>query len=204
VSYYTKGACVALCLDLSLRASGATTLDDVMRALWTHCAGGPMTEKDLLDVLRALTGRAWQRELARWVHGTRELPLEPLLTAQGVAVLQEPAQTAQALGLRVTESGGSVQIKVVLRGGAAEQAGFAAGDEWLALEVGRGTRAQGWRLGRLDELPMYAAPGQVVTALVVRDRRLLRLRLKLPKGVTTWRLAVRDAAAVAAWLGDTR
>jgi predicted metalloprotease with PDZ domain len=204
VSYYTKGACVALCLDLSLRASGATTLDDVMRALWTHCAGGPMTEQDLLDVLRALTGRSWQRELSRWVHGTRELPLDELLTAQGVAVLQEPAQTAQALGLRVAESGGSVQIKVVLRGGAAEQAGFAAGDEWLALELGRGTRVQGWRLGRLDELPMYASPGQAVTALVVRDRRLLRLRLKLPKAITTWRLAVRDTAAVAAWLGDAR
>ena len=108
------------------------------------------------------------------------------------------------MGLRVAETGGSVQIKVVLRGGAAEQAGFAAGDEWLALELGRGTRVQGWRLGRLDELPMYASPGQAVTALLVRDRRLLRLRLKLPKAITTWRLAVRDTAAVAAWLGDAR
>ncbi|HEY1226381.1 MAG TPA: peptidase M61, partial [Ramlibacter sp.] len=31
VSYYTKGAMVALCFDLTLRAEGRTTLDDVMR-----------------------------------------------------------------------------------------------------------------------------------------------------------------------------
>jgi hypothetical protein len=34
-----------------------------------------------------------------------------------------------------------------------------------------------------------------VTALVARDRRLLRLPLTLPADATTWRLAVRDAAA---------
>ena len=80
VSYYTKGACVALCLDLSLRARGATSLDDVMRSLWMHCAGGPMAEQDLLQVLQELTGRDWSRELTLWVHGTCELPLEDLLT----------------------------------------------------------------------------------------------------------------------------
>ena len=41
VSYYTKGALVALCFDLTLRAEGHTTLDDVMRALWQRCKAGP-------------------------------------------------------------------------------------------------------------------------------------------------------------------
>jgi predicted metalloprotease with PDZ domain len=51
VSYYTKGSLVGLCLDLTLRAEGKTTLDAVMRGLWTRCAGGPMAEADLLDIL---------------------------------------------------------------------------------------------------------------------------------------------------------
>ncbi len=202
VSYYTKGACVALCLDLSLRTRGATTLDDVMRGLWTRCRGGPMREQDLLAVLQELTGRDWTQELAGWVHSTRDLPLGELLARHGVAVLEEPAQPAQALGLRVAETGGHIQIKMVLRGGAAEQAGFAAGDEWLGLEVGRGASVQGWRLARLDELSLYAAAGKSVTALVARDRRLLRLRLSLPRRVNTWRLAVRDNQRVSDWLGD--
>ena len=199
VSYYTKGAAVALCLDLSLRAHGQTTLDAVMRGLWKRCSGGPMTEDDLCSVLQELSGRAWTAEIARWVHSTHELPLKEMLEQHGVAVLEEPAQLAQALGVRVTEGSG-IQVKTVLRGGAAEQAGFAAGDEWIGIEADAKPANTGWRLLRLDDLALYAAPGKPVTALVARDRRLVRLRLTVPKAVTSWRLAVREVKLLAAWL----
>ncbi|MBE7939464.1 MULTISPECIES: M61 family metallopeptidase [Ramlibacter] len=196
VSYYTKGALVALCFDLALRAEGQATLDDVMRALWTRCKAGPMGEADFAAVLKDVGGRAFTRELAAWVHGTRELPLEDLLRQQGVEVLHEPAQWQQRLGLRVTESGGSVTLKTVLRGGAAEQAGMAAGDEWLGIEVG----GQGWRLSKMDDLPLYAGTHRKLVALVARDRRLLRLDLTLPASSITWRLVLRDAARAQPWL----
>ena len=141
VSYYTKGALVALCLDLALRKEGQT-LDAVMRGLWKRCKAGPMREQDLLDELQAYTGRSWQAEIQAWVHSTTDLPLRELLTAQGVVLDAETSTMAQRLGLRVSEAGGSVQIKGVLRGSAAETAGLAAGDEWLGLEVGQRTRRQ--------------------------------------------------------------
>ena len=37
VSYYTKGALVGLCLDLTLRRKGKTTLDAVLRTLYQRC-----------------------------------------------------------------------------------------------------------------------------------------------------------------------
>ncbi|MFT6591516.1 MAG: putative metalloprotease with PDZ domain [Rhodoferax sp.] len=200
VSYYTKGALVALCLDLTLRNEGKTTLDAVMRALWLRCQGGPMTQDDLLAVLSALSGRSFAKEITRWVHGTADLPLKPLLTAHGLAVLEEPAQLAQRLGLRVAESAGSLHLKVVLRGSAAEQAGFAAGDEWLGLEVGSGKRASQWRLSKLDDLLLYAGTATRVVALVARDKRLIKLPLTLPKRVTTWRLKVQDSQRLGQWL----
>ncbi len=199
VSYYTKGALVALCLDLTLRSQGQATLDDVMRALWQRCAAGPMTQDDLLTVLKALSGRSYASDLNRWVHSTSELPLKDLLTQHGVRVHDDPAQTAQQLGLRVSE-GASIQIKTVLSGSVAEKAGLCAGDEWLGVEVGSGTKAQAWRLAKLDELNLYAGAFKKVQALVSRDKRLLRLPLTLPGAVTTWRLAVADAAAVTRWL----
>src|SRR6185312_6550111 len=113
--------------------------------------------------------------------------------------LDEPAQLAQRLGLRVSESNG-IQIKTVLRGGAAERAGLAAGDEWLGIEVGTRAAATGWRMGKLDELLLYAGPARKVTVIVARDKRLLRLALALPPTVTTWRLALRDAALAKPWL----
>ena len=195
ISYYTKGALVALCFDLTLRAEGRTTLDDVMRALWQRCKAGPMAEADFAAVLRALGGRSFSREIAAWIHGTRELPVEELLLKHGVAVLHEPAQLQQRLGLRVSETAG-IQIKTVLRGGAAEHAGLAANDEWLGLEVA----GSGWRMTKLDDLMFHAGTHTKVTALVARDRRLLRLELNLPAAVTTWRLVLRDAALAKPWL----
>ncbi|WP_298207654.1 peptidase M61 [Acidovorax sp.] len=175
VSYYTKGSLVALCLDLALRREGKTTLDDVMRALWARTAGGPMAEADLRTVLQQLAGRPFDTELDQWVHSTAELPLADLLTAHGVTLKAEAPQLAQSLGLRVAENH-SVQIKVVLRGGAAEKAGFTPGDEWLGMEV----QGQGWRIGKLDDVSFYAGTETALTALVARDGRLLRLPLDLP------------------------
>ena len=199
VSYYTKGSLVALCLDLTLRQEGKTTLDAVMRALWLRCQGGPMLEGDLSCVLAELAGRSFAKEMTRWVHGTADLPLKPLLERHGIAVLEEPAQIAQRLGLRVTEGTG-IQIKTVLRGGAAERAGFAAGDEWVGLETGTGKSASNWRLAKLDDLLLYAGTATKIGALVARDKRLFNLTLTLPKAVTTWRLVARDSKLVGQWL----
>jgi predicted metalloprotease with PDZ domain len=199
VSYYGKGALVALCLDLTLRHEGKGPLDDVMRGLWLRCAGGPMTQADLAAVLQTVAGRSYAKELARWVHGTAELPLQPLLEQHGVHVLKEPAALAQALGLRVTERTG-IKIKVVLRGGAAEQAGFSAGDEWLGLTVGAGKATTRWRLNKLDDVLLYAGTATKVSACVARDQRLLELPLAMPRGATSWRLLPRDTPLLGRWL----
>jgi predicted metalloprotease with PDZ domain len=197
VSYYTKGALVALCFDLTLRREGRTTLDAVMRALWLRCKGAPMVEADFAAVLQALGQRGFEKELRNWVHGTAELPLRELLTYHGVAIHDDPAQLAQRLGLRVSEAHGVV-IKAILAGGAAQKAGFAANDEWLGVE---NTEPQnGWRLQRLDDLLLYTGTARKVIALVSRDKRLIRLELTLPPPATTWRLSIKDAAKVDAWL----
>ena len=228
VSYYTKGALVALCFDLTLRgesrsaAAGGSTLDAVLQTLWQQSRGGPITEADFLDALTLHGQRPFTGELAGWVHGTGELPLQHLLEQHGVGVVDEPGQLAHRLGLRVDESQALI-VKVVLRGGAAEAAGFAPGDEWLAVESRDAGNTDspviGWRMRRLDDLTGYAeqalparpaaaaakdaaaaADPVTVTALVSRDQRLLRLTLTLPPDPGTWRLAIHDAARLDAWL----
>ncbi len=198
VSYYTKGALVALCLDLSLRSSGHT-LDSVMRGLWKRCKDGPMREQDLLDELQALTGRSWAGEIQRWVHSTQELPLRELLAAHGITIAAETSGMAQRLGLRVNEAGGSVQVKVVLRASAAEEAGLAAGDEWLGLEVGSKGQGGSWRLGKLEELPALLGKERKLIALVSRDKRLLRLPLTVPAQASHWQLSVPKDRAADQW-----
>ena len=137
------------------------------------------------------------------MHSTNELPLRTLLQAHGVQVHDDASQWAQRLGVRATETNG-IHLKTVLHGGLAQRAGLCAGDEWLGVEVPgpRGKAATAWRLMRLDDVPLYAGKASRVTALVSRDRQVLRIPLDLrgAEQVTTWRLAIQDAQAVQRWL----
>jgi len=201
VSYYTKGALVALCLDLSLREESKDqghSLDEVMRGLWQRCKAGPMREQDVLDELQTVTGRSWHKELQAWVHSTAELPLARLLEAQGIRIHAEPGNLAQHLGLRHQDANGSVQVKAVLRGSAAEQAGFAAGDEWLGLEVGARGQLGHWRVHKLDDVPVLLGKERKALALVSRDKQLLRLPLTVPQQSTVWRLETTSGRS-SAW-----
>ena len=204
VSYYTKGSLVALCLDLTLRTEGHTTLDAVMRELWQRCKGGPMREADLLRALKKLGKRPFDAELAQWVHSADDLPTSDLLQNQGAKLHHDKAPLAQQLGLRVSESSG-LTIKTVLRGGAAEAAGLAAGDEWLGVEMPaakRGAPAEAWRIHKLDELLMLRGQRTQLVVLVARDKRLLRCTLNWPTENQTVRLTVADAPRLGNWLGS--
>ncbi|MEP7282807.1 MAG: PDZ domain-containing protein [Rubrivivax sp.] len=212
VSYYAKGALVGLCLDLTLRAAGGS-LDGALRRLWrgafgrnggiVAAASGLIDENDIAAALAAEAGRSLAPELAAWVHGTDELPLAPLLAGVGVALHATAAPDLSAmLGLRLAESPlGGVHVRHVLRDGAAEAAGVAAGDELLAVN--------GWRVRRLDEARAWLTAGAPFELLLVREQRVRRCRVR-PPAQPAWRtvtLALDPAADAATrarrrhWLG---
>jgi len=203
VSYYTKGSLVALALDLTLRAAGKGHLDALMRRLWARSGGGPVSEDELCAELQAMAGRSAVESLKRWVHGTDDLPLAELLKRFGIALREDPANgLANDLGVKLSEGPVSgVQVKSVLRGGAAERAGISPGDELLAV--------QGWRIRRLDDAQAWLAPGEPFELLLVRDQRVLTLRVVPPEpggAARTVSLALADktpqsaAALRRAWL----
>jgi predicted metalloprotease with PDZ domain len=202
VSYYTKGALVALCLDLMLRQSGSN-LDVVMQSLWqkhvakttSEIAG--ITEE---DILQAIPDKASGQALLSWVHSTIDLPLSKLLASAGVETVAVKAGLAQQLGLRVGTDGGSFKVKQVLAGTLAHKAGFAAGDEWLAVEV----KDQTWRISSLDDVLLYAPSGKPMTAWVARDKQILKLALTLPKNQmlnADVKLKIVDTEKLSSWLG---
>jgi S1-C subfamily serine protease len=96
-----------------------------------------------------------------------------------------------------------VQIKTVLRGGAAEQAGMMAGDEWLAVEAD----GQRWRISKLDDVQLYAAGSNQLTAWVARDQQILQLTLNLaacsPKPPARMQIAPAPSA-IWGWKSATR
>ncbi len=158
-----------------------------------------MTEQDFLQVLQKVSGRSFEKELKQWAHGTGELPVAALLQVYGVKVGTEKPTIAQQLGIRIKEDAG-IRIQQVLRGGAGEQAGFAAGDEWLAVDTGGGTSGGPWRLQTLSDLQQYCGKARKVQALVSRDKRLMTLSLTLPKPAHMTALTLQNADVLSRWL----
>jgi predicted metalloprotease with PDZ domain len=226
VSYYTKGALIALCLDLTLRkidqnnlsplkrgkksteanSQHAFNLDIVMRKLWDTCKDGLMTESTLLTLLFELTGVSFKKNLQNWVHTTAELPVIELLEYFGVKAQYEPAQWAQKFGLRTSESSSSnLVIKQVLNESIAHKAGLCEGDEWIGIEIisKRIDPSQRfWRITKLEDIQLYAGNHRYINALISRDKKIFFLKLDLKElaNIKTLRLIGTESLLLDTWL----
>ena len=149
VSYYQKGAIVALALDLTIRekTNGAKSLDDVMRALWNEFGktriGVP--EAVIEEIAGRVTGIDLHNFFAHAVYGTNDLDLVPLFKHVGVAMtFQVPGSgatsksndsTIPTIGAKIgSDVNGDARLVQVFDGGAAQLAGLSAGDSIIAIE----------------------------------------------------------------------
>jgi len=141
VSYYAKGALVALTIDLTIRArtEGKHSLDDVMRLLWNRFGKSEQTfglsEDGFGEIIEDATGLDLRHELAQWVEGTTDLPLTELLLPLGIQMKQDAAKDEPpSLGLWTAQRGHDLVAKTVLKDGPAMRAGLSAGDVLMALD----------------------------------------------------------------------
>jgi predicted metalloprotease with PDZ domain len=187
VSYYVKGSLVALCLDLLIRdkTRGRKSLDDVMRTLWLRHGrtGIGVDEEELEQLTEEVTGLKLRRHFDDWLRSTRELPLEDLLATHGVDMDLRPAESSSdkggkpaaskdaapraALGVRARAEGKDLVVTHVLDGGAAVEAGLAAGDVLIAIDGMRPGQ------GGLDAALAKRRPGDRLTVHAFRRDELM-------------------------------
>ena len=153
ISYYAKGALIALSIDLKLRmeTEGAVSLDDVMKAAWQRWGetGEGVPEDGFEKLCAEVSGLDLEDFFAAAVRGTGELPLEALLKTHGVdyhlrrsaggmdsgGKAQDDAKLPTVwLGANLADRDGKPVFQAVHNGGPAEQAGISPGDELVALD----------------------------------------------------------------------
>ena len=199
VSYYAKGALVALALDLTLRQQSTISLDDVMRALWERYGktGIGVGEDDIGRLAEELSGLNLKRFFSDAVHGTAELPLKKLLTPFGIKLSWETAKTP-SLGIKTSSDGDEVKLATVYDHGAAQAAGLSAGDRLLAIDGLRVTPST------LDKQLARHQPGDTLKVHVFRRDELMTFHARLdpPPDDTAKLVPVTKANALRrAWLG---
>ncbi|MDR1660964.1 MAG: PDZ domain-containing protein [Azoarcus sp.] len=176
VSYYAKGALIALMLDLQLRADsqGRRSLDDVMRALWRRhgLVGVGVPEDGIFAVIGEIGGPKLARWLRGAVEGVDDLALEKLLRRFGVHWQLEAADPAPTLGLELV-GGKNARIATVYDGSPAQRAGLSAGDVLIAID---GLRVDG---DNLQKLLARRRAGERVEIHAFRRDELMRFDVEL-------------------------
>jgi predicted metalloprotease with PDZ domain len=143
VSYYLKGAVIALCLDLHLRRCGGSLLE-VVRQLWLSHGrwGRGYSEADLVRAF-AVGSADLAIQLPRWLQDIDDPDLDGYLSSVGLHLEADMASAPWA-GLTTRQEGGCLTAARVVRGGPAEQAGVMVGDELVALDQQRLKTAEDW------------------------------------------------------------
>ncbi len=155
VSYYTKGAQIALALDLTIRRETADrmSLDDVMRALWSKHGRLDLGvgEADVEALAAEVTGLDLTTFFDTALRSVDDLPIDELLGTVAIGYELRPAADSKDKGglkptdsepskpkpdLGVVHRSDAVGVKVVTvhDTGAALEAGLSAGDVLIALD----------------------------------------------------------------------
>lgn len=158
ISYYNKGALVALCLDLTLlaKSDGRYRLFDVVKAFYSQAKQKDnkrigISSADMGTVIAQFIPLAdWQDFERRYVNGVEELPMQELLAANGITVhtnTKETADKSLPWGMRCTETPAGLMVNQVRRASAAAKAGISAHDVIIALD---GIRADSKQLAAVS------------------------------------------------------
>ena len=200
VSYYLKGAVVALVLDLHLRRHGSW-LGAVLQDLW-QSHGHHRRGYQQQDLLAAFSRLAPDLEtlLPEWLSSTVDPPLDAYLTDVGLQLVPVLAAIPWLGWQLECRPAGGVWLTRLERDSPALMAGLQVGDELIALD--------GERLRSLEDLSLGLTPQPCSSELLVcRDGLMLRRELHpAPAAVERWRLVVNDSAPAgacerrAAWL----
>jgi len=144
ISYYLKGAVLALVLDLRLRQRGSW-IGAVLQQLWAS-HGRPRRGYSESDLLQAFASHDQELEtlLPHWLGSTDDPPIEPMLATVGLQLTPVPGSKPVAGWQLEQRPSGGVWIQRIQRDAQAQMAGLDVGDELIA--------AQGERLRTLDDV----------------------------------------------------
>jgi len=193
VSYYTKGAMVALLIDLTLRRTGRASLDDLMQRLWQDygLTGQGLPEGEVIEHLaEELAGQSLKAFFDLALRSTEPLPVETMLADFGVKVDWRPESEGIDIGaVFQTDLRGEARVSLVYENRPAARAGLCHDDIVIAVD---GYRVDGANI--LQRLRRYRS-GSRVRLTVFRRQRLLELEL-VPAPPPTNQLSLTLAESV--------
>lgn len=184
VSYYSKGALVALAIDLEIinSSQGIKGLDEVMKAMYdeyyTKQHRG-YTDAEFKAMLEKIAGHSFDDIYADYINGIKTIDYEKYLGYAGLFLQDESEGTnIPYLGLTSTLKDGKIIITNVSRSSAAWTGGLNVNDEILAIDDNRINNVPDPRL-EIDKFISGKRVGDKINVLVNRDGLLKNIDITL-------------------------
>ena len=215
VSYYNKGAVLAMCLDLLIKnkSNGDFSLDDVMRHLWNQ--HGKLGIPTPIDVIQNFVKSQLNLDLNDFfqsaLYSTQELPFDELLETFGIKChftsrdslddkggvkTIHPIQIEFGAQIKAREIG--IQIDQVTEQTAAYDSGLQVGDVLIAIDK--------WVVSKENLIAQlnYLSIGQTVKLSILRDKKLKQLTFIATRAASdTISLEVIDQERCNGWVNQT-
>jgi predicted metalloprotease with PDZ domain len=219
VSYYNKGAIVALLLDITLRdlSSGKYCLDDVMKILWRDYGANNIGTHDHIihDICKVHFGVDISSFLDIAIYSTIDLPYSQMLSSIGLKLhyrsrsgLKDlggtPADKVALIGFGASyqDKDSGIMIQSVQDGSPASKAGLQIGDILIAVDK--------WQVDSVklqSILDSYAeevnslTEDKLVLMTYLRQGRLIQSELQLePAILDTVYLSIEKPSIFEKWL----
>ncbi len=207
VSYYTKGALLALSLDLRIRkhTGNKKSLDTLMQILWQQFGktGVGVPEGKIEQLASEIADTDFSDFFARHLYGTTDIPLENDLQYIGVQLCKRAAcggddkggalprgQTPlmSSIGAVYADKANGVALSSVTQGGAVQVAGMSAGDLIVAVNDIKANKSQ------LEQIQRKTAPGDHLRIHAFRRDEMMEfvVTLQAPEESTIFFEALTD------------
>lgn len=212
VSYYNKGAVIAMCLDLLIRqhSQDKQSLDDVMRCLWKqHGKTKVATHKDVIEqILKTELKLDLSEFLYSAVYTCDELQFVDLLETVGLEVKFRARTNHKDRGGKASEKNllndfgaaiaameTGVKITQIIENTAAFRAGLQVNDQLIAFD--------NWQVSAeklSSQLDRYNI-GESITLHIIRNQKLKKLSLQIKAATKdTIYVEIVDHNKVQKWL----
>ncbi len=192
ISYYSKGALVALALDLTLRKESSSTLDQIMQVLWERFGNNEigLAEGEFESLSQEISGLDLTDFFDTSIRGTKDVPLQSLMEEFAIDfqlqhgrdgdapdLLRKETDQRLGLGVCAKPSMKGLEIMEVIHDGSADRAGLNPGDVLIALG---GLRID--QSGLSKRLERFNA-GEIVSVAVFRDDELKEFDVTLVEAI---------------------
>lgn len=189
VSYYAKGALIALWLDLTIRqkSNHQYSLDTLMRELWIHFGRTEIgtTEDDFINIANLLCAEDISTTFKQHLYRSERIDLAPELASFGVELQQQKFKALNSLettstteyqpylGAQYKAQPFGLSITQVLENSPAANAGIALNDVLIAIDGLKLTEKS------IQALLTHVPKNQALSCYYFRDDQLLKTMLTI-------------------------